>query len=60
MERPGRKGLEDPMTPVSRTTGTTGRSRRSRWGSKFHNIADARVRPPRESLPVIGSAIKCT
>ena len=38
---PGRSGVENPMTPVSRTTGTTGLSRRKRWGMSGRSAGNA-------------------
>ena len=46
--RPGRSGVEKPMMPESRTTGTTGMSLRKRFGSSDRSIALMR---PGLSLP---------
>ena len=40
--RPGFSGVEKPMTPESRTTGTTGVSPRSRFGNIGRSVARAR------------------
>src|SRR5579871_4047691 len=42
MVRPGRSGVEMPIAPVSRTTGTTGMSERKRAGMSGANIAPTR------------------
>ena len=42
---PGRSGVEKPMTPDSRTTGTTGMSLRNRAGSSEREIVGMRSRP---------------
>ena len=60
MLSPGRSGVEKPMTPVRRSTGTTGRSLRKRCGTSSRSAVVARLQPSLTRSPVHGSAMKLT
>jgi len=52
MVSPGRSGLETPITPASRTTGTTGLSPRNRAGTSGRSAA--RTRSSEEGFGIVG------